>query len=99
MADQTLQLPACVRGAFLGGQQSRAEVDNVTRALLAGHLDVLYVAPERLALPRFVRLLARVPLAFACVDEAHCVASWSHNFRPSYLRLHHTLRVELRVPT
>jgi ATP-dependent DNA helicase Q4 len=99
MADQVAQQSSAVRGALLSGQQSSAEAADVIRRLLARQLDVLYVAPERLMSTRFVDLLRRVPIAFACVDEAHCVAAWSHNFRPCYLRLRAVLCDELRVGT
>jgi ATP-dependent DNA helicase Q4 len=99
MADQVSQQASSVRGAFLSGQQSSSEAAGVIRRLLARELDVLYVAPERLMSARFVDLLRRVPIAFACVDEAHCVAAWSHNFRPCYMRLRAVLCDELRVGT
>jgi ATP-dependent DNA helicase Q4 len=99
MADQVAQQASSVRGAFLSGQQSSSEAAGVIRRLLARELDVLYVAPERLMSARFVDLLRRVPIAFACVDEAHCVAAWSHNFRPCYMRLRAVLCDELRVGT
>ncbi len=99
MADQVAQQSSAVRGALLSGQQSSAEAADVIRRLLARQLDVLYVAPERLMSARFVDLLRRVPIAFACVDEAHCVAAWSHNFRPCYLRLRAVLCDELRIGT
>jgi ATP-dependent DNA helicase Q4 len=64
-------------------------------AVTAGQLDVLFIAPERLYDAQFLQRLADLPpgrLGFACVDEAHCISQWSHNFRPSYLRLDIVLR-------
>ena len=61
--------------------------------MAAGQLNILYISPERLYDAGFIAQLQQAhacsdaPLAFACVDEAHCVSQWSHNFRPSYLRL------------
>lgn len=99
LASHELKMPQCVRAAWLGGQQSIDSDRATCRQLLADELDVLFVAPERLARASFVALLKRAKISFACIDEAHCVTAWSHNFRPSYLRLRQTLCDELGVTT
>ena len=76
-----------VAAAYLNSTQQPAERAEVERAYLAGELDLIYVAPERLSSPQTRALLARGSLSVIAIDEAHCVSQWGHDFRPDYLAL------------
>ena len=100
MDDQLSQLPKPLKGGCLHSGMTKTQKDLVRTKIQQNKIQVLFVSPETIGNPFFVDFIMGEkvpPLQFVCVDEAHCMSEWSHNFRPSYLRLCELLRSKLGV--
>ncbi|XP_054910029.1 ATP-dependent DNA helicase Q4 isoform X2 [Poeciliopsis prolifica] len=103
MDDQLSGLPTKLKAACIHSSMTMKQREAAIEKVKSGQVCVLLLSPEALVggggsgsgcLPSAQEL---PPVAFACIDEAHCVSEWSHNFRPCYLRLCKVLRERLGV--
>ncbi len=85
MEDQVQRLQSLgLRAERIHSGRSRLESRQVCVDYVAGKLDFLFIAPERLGVSGFPELLARRSLGLIAIDEAHCISQWGHDFRPDY---------------
>ncbi|XP_077542395.1 recQ4 helicase [Haemaphysalis longicornis] len=96
MEDQVARLAPCLKAAFLHSAMPPAQKEQVLSQIRDGHVHFVLVSPESLVEGSSI-VHQLPPVAFACIDEAHCLSEWSHNFRPSYLQLYKVLTTQLKV--
>ncbi len=88
MKDQVEGLRANgVPAAYLNSSLNSAEQNAVENDLFNGNIKLLYVSPEKLVSQSFLPLLKQAKINLFAIDEAHCISSWGHDFRPEYKKL------------
>jgi ATP-dependent DNA helicase RecQ len=89
-----------VEAAFLNSTQTGQEQTEVFRNVRSGKLKLLYVAPERLLQSgeQFIDFLKDINVSLFAIDEAHCISSWGHDFRPEYIQLGKLKRYFPEIP-
>lgn len=86
-----------VAASFINSSLTEKEVAKRTAEVLAGKTKILYIAPERLA-SDFQETLRKISLSFIAIDEAHCVSTWGHDFRPDYRAIQEHIMLLPRRP-
>jgi ATP-dependent DNA helicase RecQ len=76
-----------IAAVFMNSSLDQRELADIQRKLVSGQVKLLYIAPERFAMPQFIETLKSIPLSLFAIDEAHCISEWGHDFRPDYLAL------------
>lgn len=100
MQDQIFNFPSVLKPVAINSSMDEKAKGEAVNSIIEGRAQVLFLSPECIVGGlHFINFDAFARVAFVCIDEAHCLAEWSTNFRPSYLHLYKVLRYKLNIKT
>lgn len=101
MEDQMSNFPKALRAVSFHSNHNRTQRQKSIQALVNGEAQVAFISPEAIVggLLELDDLKNLPPVGFVCIDEAHCLSEWSHNFRPAYLGFFRVLSEQLKIKT
>ncbi len=76
-----------ISASYLNSSLNTEEQRQVEDDLYNGHLNLIYVSPEKLVSQNFLSLLKSIKICLFAIDEAHCISAWGHDFRPEYTQM------------
>lgn len=101
MEDQMNHIPSVLKAVCLHSGQNRQQRQRSIENLVNGEAQIVFISPEAIVggLLNLDDLRNLPPVGFVCIDEAHCLSDWSHNFRPAYLQFFRILYEQLGIKT
>ena len=87
-----------IDASYINSSTGKKKRQQIMRDADAGKCRMLYVSPERLVSPAFVRFAKRLDISMLVVDEAHCISLWGYDFRPSYMKIPKFLELSGKKP-
>lgn len=101
MEDQIHTLPKSLKAVSIHSNQNHVQKRRSIAQLVNGEAQIVFISPEAIVggLLDLDDLKNLPPVGFVCIDEAHCLSEWSHNFRPAYLQFFRILHEKMNIKT